>query len=206
MKTSIKDCEYCNTEFIAKRSDAKFCSGACKQNAYLERVKGDHEQKKFNTLMQEYQLAERIRQLEHRIIEVQKKKEAQLQQERIEQSTYINNLFANFKNDEIKQHIRNTDKMLKGWLKQLLTFDKEEETYSFKVKSLCNDIICFSHSSRFSDLPEDYQHRKFMNDTLFPKINNWYNEIKYSREKCLALHLSDELKVQFTHVLSLIAG
>ncbi len=46
MKTTNKHCEYCNIEFIAKRFDAKFCSGACKQNAYLDRLRNfDAEEK-----------------------------------------------------------------------------------------------------------------------------------------------------------------
>jgi hypothetical protein len=33
----IKECEYCGEEFEASRSDAKYCSGTCKNNAYLAR-------------------------------------------------------------------------------------------------------------------------------------------------------------------------
>jgi len=32
-----KECEYCGSEFEAKRSDAKYCSATCKQEAYLTR-------------------------------------------------------------------------------------------------------------------------------------------------------------------------
>lgn len=34
-KTTQIICNYCNTPFVARRNDAKFCSGACKQQAYL---------------------------------------------------------------------------------------------------------------------------------------------------------------------------
>lgn len=37
MKITIKYCEYCDKEFEAKRTDARFCSSACKQQAYLQR-------------------------------------------------------------------------------------------------------------------------------------------------------------------------
>lgn len=32
-----KECDYCGHEFDAQRSDAKYCSGTCKNNAYLAR-------------------------------------------------------------------------------------------------------------------------------------------------------------------------
>lgn len=37
MKTTINNCEYCEKQFETKRSDARFCSPACKQQAYLQR-------------------------------------------------------------------------------------------------------------------------------------------------------------------------
>lgn len=38
MKTTIKACEQCEKEFEAKRIDARYCSAACKQQAYLHRL------------------------------------------------------------------------------------------------------------------------------------------------------------------------
>lgn len=204
MKTTNKHCEYCNIEFIAKRFDAKFCSGACKQNAYLDRLRNFDEKRKTENLIQQNQIAERINQLEQQLTEAQKKKEAQLQQEQEEQSNYMNKFFETFKHDETERNKKDANKILKGWLEQILAFNQQEETYLFKVKSLCDDIIRFHRGHQFNSLPKDYQHWKFINDTLFPKANNWYNGIKNSRERYITLHLSDELKVKFTHVLSLI--
>lgn len=40
MKQTEITCEFCGAEFIARRTDARYCSGACKQQAYLERLGG----------------------------------------------------------------------------------------------------------------------------------------------------------------------
>ncbi len=35
MKNHLKTCLDCNEDFVSKRSDAKYCSNACRQNSYL---------------------------------------------------------------------------------------------------------------------------------------------------------------------------
>jgi hypothetical protein len=37
MRTTIKICENCAAEYNVSRSDAKYCTKACKQNAYNKR-------------------------------------------------------------------------------------------------------------------------------------------------------------------------
>jgi hypothetical protein len=38
MRETLLTCEICGNDFLAKRSDAHYCSGACKQQAYLQRL------------------------------------------------------------------------------------------------------------------------------------------------------------------------
>ena len=46
----IKECEYCSNEFKASRSDAKYCSKTCKQQAYTMRQANPHiQQQPSNT-------------------------------------------------------------------------------------------------------------------------------------------------------------
>lgn len=45
MKTTIKACEQCEKEYEAKRIDARYCSAACKQQAYLHRQTDEQNQR-----------------------------------------------------------------------------------------------------------------------------------------------------------------
>jgi hypothetical protein len=35
---TLRRCTVCNTDFVAKRVDAKFCSSACRQRSYRQRL------------------------------------------------------------------------------------------------------------------------------------------------------------------------
>ena len=37
MKQHQKNCKVCNSPFVAKRSDAMYCDGACKQRGFLKK-------------------------------------------------------------------------------------------------------------------------------------------------------------------------
>ncbi len=206
MKTTPMNCQYCQNPFEAKRTDAKFCSGACKQNAYLDRMKDYTKQKETNNLLQKNQFAETVNQLEQKVIEVKKIKEAQLQREQEAQLQSINEVLEKIKQDETQRNIKNTNGMLKGWIEQLLSLEQQEEVYLFKVKSLCADIIRFTDSSHFTNLPKGYKYLEFINHTLSPKVKSWYDGIKNSNERYIHLALSDELKVKFTRMLGQIDG
>jgi len=45
----IKECQYCSNEFNASRSDAKYCSKSCKQQAYTMRQANPHIQQSSDT-------------------------------------------------------------------------------------------------------------------------------------------------------------
>ena len=199
-----KNCLRCSETFISKRSDAIFCSAACKQNAYLDRMREYVMDKEAESLIQKNQFAETVNQLEQKAIEVKKIKEAQLQQEREAELQSMNEVLEKIKQDETQRNIKDTNGMLKGWIEQLLSFEQKGEVYLFKVKSLCADIIRFIDSSHFANLPKGYKHWEFINHTLLPKVKNWYDAIKNSNERYVHLALSDELKVKFTRVLQLI--
>jgi len=206
MKTTPMNCQYCQTSFEAKRTDAKFCSGACKQNAYRDRMKVYAMETEIERLLQKNQFAQTINQLEDQVIKLRQKKEVQMQQERAMQLKSMNKILITIKQDAAERNIKDTNKMLKGWLEQLLSFGQQEEIYLFKIKSFCDDIIRFANSSYFTDLPQGYTHLSFINETLLPKVKGWHDTIKDSKDCCIHLQLSDELKVKFTAILDFIDG
>lgn len=74
MKITKRACKSCKTEFRARRSDAKYCSGACKQNAYLDRIKNFVVPLEPEKPFQKNRLTERINELDRQLTELLKNK------------------------------------------------------------------------------------------------------------------------------------
>lgn len=200
MKTFTKHCESCNTEFLAKRFDAKFCSGACKQQAYLERIMIQNEQLEVNKFREQTELSDQLVRLTKEFEELKKVRETQQNQAVAETYKLMNETFKKYENEAIKEKIDNANKALKGWLQQLLEFNGQEGTAIYKIKSLFEDIIR-SGSCVFYNLPNDYKYLPFITNTLIPKVKKWYDEIKYSRERYINLGLPQEAMRKFTDIL-----
>ena len=211
METINYNCDNCDKEFQAKRLDAKFCSGACKQNAYRERIKFKNEQHEADLLWEQAEFAANNfrkkdkssagwKGLKQKIEELENENDEK-QKLAIEESRKLTSeLFKSFEDDIIRGKIDNANTILKEWLQQLLEFDQEEETPLYKAKYLFEKIIK-SGSYTFYDLPNDYKYLPFINHTLIPKAKNWYDAIKDSRERYVSIALSMELNQTFTDIL-----
>ena len=198
MKTTQKNCENCGKQFEAKRADAKFCCPNCKQNAYVEREKLRKEQVDADKLQVKAENSAKLKELQAELEELEKVKEAEQQLAYEEGYRRMNESLKKYESDAIKERIEKANKILKGWLQQLIEFDKEDGTSVHKIKSLFEAIIR-SDSYTFYDLPSDYKYFPFINNSLIPKVKNWYNEVRYSRERCIDLGLPKDAKKEFTN-------
>src|ERR1035437_1266890 len=186
MKTTQKYCEHCEKGFEAKRLDAKFCSGACKQQAYNHRLKT--QQNKRVVIEQQEQDVCTAKQiiLEKQIAELKKTKETERVRRIDMLGKQMDEMFQKIKVDAIKSNIKNANYILKGWLQKLLDFDRKEETSIYIVKFLFEEIMNPINYA-FKDLPLDYKYSPFLNNILIPKATIWYNEIKYTNDRYISI-------------------
>ena len=197
MKTTTKYCQYCYKEFVATRSDAKFCDPLCKQNAYNERIKIKQEQLEADAQQAQAEKSAQLKELTKKMEELKQVREAQENQAISETHQLMNETFKKYESEAIEEKIDKANKILKGWLQQLLEFDQQDGASVHKVKSLFEAIIR-SGSYTFYDLPNDYKYLSFINNRLIPKVKNWYDVIRYSREQYIDLGLPKEAKREFT--------
>ncbi|MGQ0828760.1 MAG: hypothetical protein ACT4ON_10230 [Bacteroidota bacterium] len=203
MKPTPMNCQYCQTPFGAKRNDAKFCSASCRQNAYLDRMKQNAKRKEAEQLSAKNQFSERINALETHLSELKQIQAAKLQQQREAQLQSISRTLGTIKHNETQRKIKETNGIVKEWLKQLLSFDQQNNISLFRLKFLCSDIIRFCDGN-FSHLPPNYPHLHFINHTLLPKVKSWYENIKDSKEIYIDLQLSDGFKTEILHLFTVI--
>lgn len=203
MDTSIINCQHCDKEFTAKRADAKFCSNACRQQAYLERGKSYLENEKQisrpeipsvpenETLLALRNEIKEIKQTQ--LAETKRIQEARILEEIGELQKRVEETIEKQKMNLINEAINKTNCLLKKWITQLLEFDRQEETSLDKVKWLCNEITQFNEFDKGA-LPGDYEHLGFIENILGPKAKSWSSEIRNVRYGCVNLQLSGELK------------
>ncbi|MCE9538625.1 MAG: hypothetical protein K8R85_05330 [Bacteroidetes bacterium] len=209
MKITNKQCEYCNNEFKAKRTDAKFCSGACRQGAYLERIDNYYNNRNNENhneaIRREVLFAESEKRKENQIAQIKRNKqdqEAKMQEKIDGFKNVMNEAIENIKLMATKRIVDDANKLLKECLTQLLEFEQQDETPLYKVNWLCERITGFTNDRYYTTLPSDYKHFGFIENVLVPKMVKWYQGLKYSRERRVNVVLSDELKAKFTDVLS----
>ena len=200
MKTTTKYCQYCYKEFVATRSDAKFCDPLCKQNAYNERIKIKQVQLEADAQQAQAEKSAQLKELTKKMEELKQVREAQENQAISETHQLMNETFKKYESEAIEEKIDKANKILKGWLQQLLEFDEQDGTSVYKIKFLFETIIR-SGTYTFYDLPNDYKYFPFINQILIPRVKNWYDAVKYSRERYIDIGLQKEEKRKFTDIL-----
>ena len=205
MKTTTTNCERCGAEFTAKRSDVKFCSSPCRQQAYLQRIKIYWENEKQISQPQTQasqanptQLAELKKELEVLKAEAKKIQEARTRKQIESLNRRLDEADEKRKANLMIEAATKTNDLLKKWLETLLKWDEQEEISVSDTMRMCYEIS----RNNIDELPKDYKHLGFIEYTLIPKIKKWKAEIKYTQERYAELTLSEELKTQFRNVLA----
>lgn len=201
MKTTITNCQYCNTEFTAKRTDVKFCSNACRQQAYLDRNYRPGKKSQQTLEAKEAQLCAQKKAEEAQLAEVQRLLEAQSQKQYEDLSKSTIEYLEKKKSDSINAIVDRVNNLLKKWITQLLEFDQQEGISLRRIKWLCDEINNFSMFDK-AKLSNDYKHLHFIENILTPKVKNLYKELRITREQYVSLHLAEELKSQLRDTLA----
>lgn len=192
-----KYCEACDGEYITTRSNAKYCSAACKQFAYRSRLISPMIDNPINS--KAGQLQDNEIQLQQESI---KTEQENIMRKSFEESNLrINEMFKKLDEDRIQRKVETANRDLKDWLKKLLEFENYDEISLYQAKSLYEKIINYKASSLY-DFPSDYQYIPFINNLLIPQIESWYKQIKYARERYVSQEMPMELKSKIMDVLS----
>lgn len=201
IKTITLICKCCNQEFIPTRSDAKFCSGACKQKAYNRRVKQTILKYGNNCSAQERQRIDRINAIEMRL--EQKLKESSIAPTPATEdiSKSMEAFFAKMKRDDENRKVEEANQRLKECLKDIIDYSQQDEISRWRLISLCNSIER-NLGTRIFLLPVGYNYTSFINDTLLPKVLNLRNEIIKSNERYVKMELHEFLEKQIIEILS----
>ncbi len=201
MKITTKNCQCCHYEFQAKRSDAKFCSGACKQYEYLKREKSKIIQNESEKVQIETELSDRLRELQKKIAELVEEREAKKQLQIDEHKKIFEETLEKIRNDRIQSEMVYANSILKGWFLKLLDFDDQKEVYKYKVKSFYEGMIN-SYDNTFASLSIEYKYLPFINYTLIPKVKRWYEKLNHLGERYISIELSTEFRKEITDILS----
>jgi hypothetical protein len=168
-----KYCEACDSEYITSRSNAKYCSAACKQFAYRSRIISPMINNPI--ISKEGQLPVNELQLQQERIRIEQEN---ILRKSLEESTRnINEMFKKLDEDRIQRKVETANRDLKDWLKKLLDFENYDEISLYQAKSLYEKIINYKASSLY-DFPPDYKYIPFINNLLIPQIESWYKQIK----------------------------
>ncbi|MBK9477840.1 MAG: hypothetical protein KA450_01375 [Bacteroidia bacterium] len=200
MKISKLKCDCCEKEFSATRSDAKFCSAACKQRVHNKRIRLG----KLSESIEQCHQAEKN-------LENQKAKYAQFElDKKAEQEQFLQiqkefgqkiiDLKNQFKIDDEKRKKDFADRTLKGWLEKIMRCAEYEEIRCGSLLIILNQI-----KRKFTDesysFPIDYKHYNFVNFTLKACLDIWIHETDNADEHYVSFSIPEEILKDFEGIV-----
>lgn len=197
-------CQHCGKEFSTRRSDAKFCSNACRQQGYLGRI-ADYNNRVYEQQFQADQEKQgqsdtynaELQSLQQ---ERQALNESRARKEIEDMCKSIDSRLKRWDMELQEAAIVKTNELLKGWISKLLEFDRQSETSLDKAKWLYYEITRFNEHDK-AKLPADYQHLGFIVNILVPKITAWNDQAKNIRDRYINFQLAGNLKKQLADLL-----
>lgn len=200
MKVHTKQCEYCAKEFQTLRSDTKFCSGACKQGAYNQRVRLEILKAKEQPLQMKKEREERLDAIINSI-------DAKINQSQAVPPSLIETMRSDFektlnqlRQDAEDRKVNDANQRLKECLKQIFEYSEYEEISCRKILFLFEKIER-QLGTRIYSLPDNYKFSGFINDTLFPCIAIWENEVNSYEERTTRFDLPKLVAAKFRDIL-----
>ncbi|HRH02369.1 MAG TPA: hypothetical protein PLN13_06250 [Bacteroidia bacterium] len=199
MKASILVCQFCRKDFTPSRSDAKFCSGACKQKAYNRRIKDTILKYGKNCSEKEKQKIDMLNELECRVNKILEQKAATATQL---QATKINfdDFMAQVNIESEKRNMDFTNQRLKVCLIQIMDHSKKEKVAGSLLRILLNSINRKMGSDIYP-LPHNYKYRSFILNWLLPSLSRISKKLIYVKEHFIHFELSDEIKLRIEEIL-----